>query len=140
MLPQGSGLWKLVDPNERLLWGGVFGEPRGGDRDRDRGAGLGAAASGGDGGGEDAAGERASPYRDAGAALIALMNSPHPLDILADVAAYGPQGTVSQYHNPFNYARALANEVRRRNEWRKSLEKGAGAAVNRAARVAKVVR
>lgn len=26
MLPQGSGLWKVVDPNERLLWGGVFGE------------------------------------------------------------------------------------------------------------------
>lgn len=121
MLPQGSGLWKVVDPGERLLWGGVFGERPGGDP-----------PPGEEGGGD--------PYRDAGEALFALMNSPHPLDILADVAAYGPQGMVSQYHNPFNYARALANEVRRRNEWRKSLEKGAGAAVMRAASVARVVR
>lgn len=160
MLPQGSGLWKVVDPNERLLWGGVFG----GDREGSGQAADGAADAG-----------TPSPYRcgleksvhittqicaprdqgfrqltffmhlkpshrDASEALFALMNSPHPLDILADVAAYGPQGTVSAFHNPFNYSRALANEVRRRNEWRKSLEKGAGAAVMRAAHVARVVR
>ena len=61
---------------------------------------------------------------DARAALSALLNSPHPLDILADVAAYGPQGTVSLYHNPFNYVRALRNEAARRTEWRRGTETG----------------
>ena len=33
---------------------------------------------------------------------------------MADVSAYGPQGTVSRYHNPFAYSLALKSEIRRR--------------------------
>lgn len=40
-------------------------------------------------------------------ALWELMNLPHPLDILADPGAYGDAGSISRYHNPDNYTRAL---------------------------------
>jgi hypothetical protein len=90
MLPPGSGLYTLEDPAESF-WAAV-GVPW---------------ALGGNGGGsgsDELEGEPpaelqpAAQPQDARAALTALLNSPHPLDILADVAAYGPQGTVSQYH------------------------------------------
>lgn len=35
------------------------------------------------------------------------MNTPHPLDILADPGAYGDLGAISRYHNPDNYTRAV---------------------------------
>ena len=41
-----------------------------------------------------------------------LMNSPHPLDMLSDPAAYGAQGQVSRYHNPDNYTRAVGCVLR----------------------------
>lgn len=52
--------------------------------------------------------------RDACEALYAIVNTPHPLEILSDWRAYGPSGGVSRYHNPFSYSRALAYELRKR--------------------------
>lgn len=46
------------------------------------------------------------------AAERAFLNSPHPLDILADAGAYGPAGTISRHHNPDNYTRALGSVLR----------------------------
>jgi hypothetical protein len=40
-------------------------------------------------------------------ALAALMDNPHPLETLGDPAAYMESGTISRYHNPDNYCRAL---------------------------------
>jgi hypothetical protein len=117
MLPPGSGLYVIDDPSDSF-WSAV-GVPW---------------ALGGNGGGSgsddaadaDAEAEAgAAAVADARAALSALLNSPHPLDILADVAAYGPQGTVSQFHNPWGYARALAAEQRRRQQWRAAATGGA---------------
>lgn len=44
---------------------------------------------------------------NAQAALSALMDNPHPFDILGDPAAYGPEGAISRYHNPDNYTASL---------------------------------
>lgn len=52
-------------------------------------------------------------------AAFALMNSPHPLDILADPGAYGDLGAISRYHNPDNYTRALGSVLRHRRAWRR---------------------
>lgn len=43
-----------------------------------------------------------------------LMNNPHPLDILGDAGAYGDNGTISRYHNPDNYTRALGRVLKSR--------------------------
>lgn len=40
-------------------------------------------------------------------AVNALMDTPHPLDILGDTESYGHDGAISRYHNPDNYTRAL---------------------------------
>jgi hypothetical protein len=40
-------------------------------------------------------------------ALQALMDCPHPLETLADPGAYMDSGSISRYHNPDNYTRAL---------------------------------
>ena len=45
-----------------------------------------------------------------------LMNSPHPLDILGDPGAYGDSGSISRYHNPDNYTRALGGVLRARGK------------------------
>ncbi|KAL4542680.1 hypothetical protein Ndes2526B_g04631 [Nannochloris sp. 'desiccata'] len=47
-------------------------------------------------------------------ALWQLMNFPHPLDILADPGAYGDQGSISRYHNPDNYTKAIGGVLRAR--------------------------
>jgi hypothetical protein len=49
-------------------------------------------------------------------AVWALMDNPHPLDILGDAGAYGDQGSISRYHNPDNYARALSRLLAERRE------------------------
>jgi hypothetical protein len=122
MLPPGSGLYTIEDPSEPF-WAAVSvpwalgGNGDGSEAVLEEEASLAAASGGGSSGGVAV---------DARSALSALLNSPHPLDILADVAAYGPQGTVSQYHNPFNYVRALANEQRRRKLWRKPVDASVG--------------
>ena len=122
MLPPGSGLYVIDDPSESF-WSAVSVPWALG------GNGGGSGSDGEDDGSAEAGG---AAVADARAALTALLNSPHPLDILADVAAYGPQGTVSQFHNPWGYARALAAEQRRRQQWRKAAA-GAGAGAWRAA-------
>lgn len=40
-------------------------------------------------------------------AVLSFMDFPHPLEILGDPGAYGDTGTISRYHNPHNYTRAL---------------------------------
>lgn len=37
----------------------------------------------------------------------ALLNAPHPLEILSDPRAYGNDGTISRDHDPRNYTKAL---------------------------------
>jgi hypothetical protein len=94
MLPPGSGLYTIENPSEPF-WAAVSvpwalgGNGGGAEAELEEDA-AGMGTTGGSGGG--------SVALDARSALSALLNSPHPLDILADVAAYGPQGTVSQYH------------------------------------------
>mmetsp|Transcript_9625 Transcript_9625/g.26165 ORF Transcript_9625/g.26165 Transcript_9625/m.26165 type:complete len:739 (+) Transcript_9625:246-2462(+) len=43
-----------------------------------------------------------------------LMNSPHPLRILGNRAAYGDNGSISRYHNPSNYTKALGGVLKSR--------------------------
>jgi len=63
------------------------------------------------------------PYvRDPGSlreAFMAFMDTPHPLEILAG-PAYGDDGSISRYHNPDHYKKALGNAY---NSQRASLEK-----------------
>jgi hypothetical protein len=40
-------------------------------------------------------------------ALLQFMNHPHPLTTLSEYAAYGPNGSISRYHNPDNYTKGL---------------------------------
>ena len=54
-------------------------------------------------------------------ALAALMDFPHPLEILGEPNSYGPDGAISRYHNPDNYTRALGGIVSARTrDWRAS--------------------
>jgi hypothetical protein len=43
-----------------------------------------------------------------------LMNSPHPLKILSNTNAYGDNGSISRYHNPSNYTKALGGVLKSR--------------------------
>ena len=36
------------------------------------------------------------------------MDNPHPLETLGDSGAYGPDGSISRYHNPDSYTRVRA--------------------------------
>jgi hypothetical protein len=49
------------------------------------------------------------PFSDLtlGDAILAFMNSPHPLETLCEFKAYGPMGSISRFHNPDNYTRGL---------------------------------
>ena len=38
-------------------------------------------------------------------AVLDLLNVPHPLDQLSNIASYGPDGAISRFHNPDHYAR-----------------------------------
>ena len=51
------------------------------------------------------------PFSDMtlGDAILAFMNSPHPLETLCELKAYGPMGSISRFHNPDNYTRGLAS-------------------------------
>jgi hypothetical protein len=42
-----------------------------------------------------------------GDAILTFMNSPHPLQTLGEMRAYGPNGSISRYHNPNSYTKAL---------------------------------
>lgn len=47
------------------------------------------------------------PPTDVRGAISAFMNFPHPLTTLTEYGAYGPNGTISRYHNPDNYTKGL---------------------------------
>jgi len=49
-------------------------------------------------------------------AIWELMNSPHPLDTLSEPGAYGDNGSISRYHNPDHYTRALGSVLKSRGE------------------------
>lgn len=52
-------------------------------------------------------------------AIMELLDHPHPLDMLSEVTAYGPDGNISRYHNPANYTKALGGVLRSRKlAWR----------------------
>jgi hypothetical protein len=76
-------------------------------------------AGAGSGKGSAKASKPRAPVRSAREAALELMNVPHPLDILADAAAYGSDGAISRYHNPDNYTRALGGVLRHRHAWRR---------------------
>jgi hypothetical protein len=42
-----------------------------------------------------------------GDAILTFMNSPHPLQTLGEMRAYGHNGSISRYHNPNSYTKAL---------------------------------
>jgi hypothetical protein len=42
-----------------------------------------------------------------GDAILTFMNSPHPLQTLGEMRAYGNNGSISRYHNPTSYTKAL---------------------------------
>lgn len=42
-----------------------------------------------------------------GDAILTFMNSPHPLQTLSEMRAYGHNGSISRYHNPASYTKAL---------------------------------
>ena len=45
-------------------------------------------------------------------AILELMDTPHPLETLYDAGAYGSDGSISRYHNPDNYTKALGAVIR----------------------------
>lgn len=64
------------------------------------------------GSGRRGGGGAAAAVASARGALSALMDAPHPLDILGDPSAYGPEGAISRFHNPDNYTAALGGVLR----------------------------
>ena len=58
---------------------------------------------------DEAIGTEVESKRDA---FLALMDNPHPLDILADARAYGFQGAISRYHDPLNYSKGLRSVIK----------------------------
>jgi hypothetical protein len=42
-----------------------------------------------------------------GDAILTFMNSPHPLETLGEMRAYGPAGQISRFHNPNSYTVGL---------------------------------
>lgn len=42
-----------------------------------------------------------------GDAILTFMNTPHPLQTLGEMRAYGHNGSISRYHNPASYSKAL---------------------------------
>ncbi|KAK9818157.1 hypothetical protein WJX72_007963 [[Myrmecia] bisecta] len=62
-------------------------------------------------------------------AVNQLMDYPHPLEMLGDAGAYGDEGSISRYHNPDNYTRALGGVLRNRTRpWRALLSEQAAKA------------
>ena len=80
-----------------------------------------AAAQGLGGGGQQQAAEAEGGVMAAGRqveslveAVWELMDNPHPLEVLTDAGAYLEWGSVSRYHNPDNYSRALGRIIMHR--------------------------
>jgi len=56
------------------------------------------------------------PAQSRDEALAAIMDCPHPLEIMGDAGAYGNNGSISRYHNPDNYCTALGKVLRDRRQ------------------------
>lgn len=80
-LPEGAGLFRITDTTKGLV--------------------------------ESPEWKRAGPVGDCvnscREAVLSLMDNPHPLEILADAGAYGELGTISRYHNPMHYKKAVGS-------------------------------
>ena len=63
-----------------------------------------------------AAPQKGKPAASLREAVMDLMNYPHPLDILGDPGAYGPEGAISRYHNPDHYCQAIGGVLRVRTK------------------------
>lgn len=64
---------------------------------------------------------RLRPVKSVSAAVAALMDQPHPLEMLADKGSYGDDGSISRYHNPDHYTQAVGGVLRARagsSRWR----------------------
>eukprot|EP00887_Chlorella_sp_A99_P003999 scaffold11.g3999.t1 len=105
-LVAGEGGHPLLPPNAGLY---LLRQPCEDESGADAGAGPVPSSSGSGGGMGGAKGGRPAlrRARSVKEAVWELMNYPHPLDMLADPGAYGPNGAISRYHNPDNYTRAI---------------------------------
>ena len=65
------------------------------------------------GGGASASGDDGLLSQQLRSALSAFFNSPHPLEILKDGAAYGPRGSVYRDHDVNSYLRSVRAVVRK---------------------------
>ena len=92
MLPPGHGLYRIGDEEQPSAVVGFFAEIM---------EGL-APADPARAGGEEP--DRAATQAEATGEYL---NSPHPLEVLADPGAYGDDGQISRYHNPRSYALGL---------------------------------
>mmetsp|Transcript_19960 Transcript_19960/g.50625 ORF Transcript_19960/g.50625 Transcript_19960/m.50625 type:complete len:822 (-) Transcript_19960:3422-5887(-) len=81
--------------------------------------------------------ERSAPRRrglaSAGEAVWELMDCPHPLDTLVEPGAYMATGSISRYHNPDNYTKALLALIGQAPHQLQAARAGAGAAGGAAA-------
>jgi hypothetical protein len=92
MLPPEPALYKLTEPTSPLPAAAASPEPR-------------AALARGARSGKAPAPRKPLTLSDA---ILTFMNTPHPLQTLSEVRAYGPSGSISRFHNPQNYTDALA--------------------------------
>ena len=106
LLPDGLGIYRMRDPPAWERFGkkmqGGFWRP--GAEDTDRPSYVKSSSS--------VSGYRFRYASTVSEALFGLLNTPHPLDILADPNAYGPKGKISLYHNPYNYTSTLNDIIR----------------------------
>lgn len=91
MLPSEPALYKLTEPTTPL----PAADAQHAQHAQQKGA------------GKKGAGGARKPLNLADA-ILAFMNTPHPLQTLSEVRAYGPGGSISRFHNPQNYKDALA--------------------------------
>uniref|UniRef100_A0A383V8M5 Fungal lipase-type domain-containing protein n=1 Tax=Tetradesmus obliquus TaxID=3088 RepID=A0A383V8M5_TETOB len=55
----------------------------------------------------DAGSSSSAQPQTLGDAILTFMNSPHPLETLGEMRAYGPAGQISRFHNPNSYTVGL---------------------------------
>ena len=118
MLPPGAGLYTLRTPglattlvrsvSSECLRMGLISQPRL-DRAQQTVANISPAGQLSSSAGEPGAPDRPGPAVPKAAtlndAMLDILNVPHPLDQLSNMASYGPDGAISRFHNPDHYSR-----------------------------------
>ena len=99
LLPQRPGLYRVVQPDSAMLEGGAPGLASSPPVTN-----LSVATA--------AAVLVPKPPSSLSDIVWEMMNTPHPLDVLSEAGAYGDAGSISRYHNPDNYTRALGGLLR----------------------------